>query len=533
MALTYLHYYYGNSNSPFTSADFFENKRKNLLDMQLKAFEQQKKELVNQISKVPDDYAKVLELLTDTSKSDERTKIYQASMNQQNAVPDKILFQTAFGEELSAGNIQNLKGNIEAKVGDITTSINNFNISLTQTLEQAYNNLYGNNNFKEYQASIIAEYIQGSQINFNSDESKLKQDILTNFLHHQGFIKNSMFSKKDSSRIKDSLNKLILLAYALPDYSKYTGTYSGKNTQGEKTIDNLPQFFQIIAGKVQGLYNMVKGDGAELTGMIGEKACIDAAGKGLNDLNKLFTITNTGNSISNGGVSVLSTFKPDSAFSTAFDFNNSAQISGTYSKPDITVSYNQNGVKIQYGLTVKNYQLQNSKNGLDSYFINAKLSDSTSLYHALSSIFSGTGMYGVFQLAGGHGNGNVKLLNGQRYTNNQLDEMWNSLKDLAVTGNLLSYLGGIKEDNTLFMIANGRVIGLDQILRDIINNKTKETYHIKGAHARSNFTKINKWVDTEANDHQNAIKRSNEAIPKIASLLQEAKITTHLKIFFS
>ena len=536
MAISYLHYYYGNSNSPFTSAEFFESKRKNLLDMQLKVFEQQKKAILNKAhsSRVPKEYAEMLEILTDTGNAGQlRDQIY-AGVNPSGGVPDKVLFNTALGGTSSAGSIQNMDAaSIERKVGDIVKNIDNFRIGLENTLEKAYQNLFGNENFETYKQAVITDYINKSGLS-GEDKSVINQNILDNFLRHEGFIKSGAFDKKSTNRIEDSLKKLILLADALPIYNDYLAgevTYSTKQHSG--TIDGLPEFFKIIAGKTQGLYNMVKGDGAELTAMLGEKAVIQEAGKSLKDLDKAFAVINTGAN-STGGVSVFSTYKKDANWDKAFGFDNlGKQYSGSASKPDVTVIYNLNGVKINYGLTVKNYEMKNANNGTDKYFINAKLTFETTLYDAMSRIFSGTGMYGAYQLAGGHGNGNVKLVNGNRYTNGQLDEMWDSLKDMVIAGNMLTFLGGLKEDNTLFMVANGRVIGLDQILRDIINEKTTESYSIKGASARSTYMSKNKWENSEKDDHANALKRSVAASESIESLLRGAKITTHLKIFFS
>ena len=536
MAISYLHYYYGNSNSPFTSAEFFENKRKNLLDMQLKVFEQQKKAILNKVhsSRVPKEYAEMLEILTDTGNAGQlRNQIY-AGANPSGGIPDKVLFDTALGGISSAGSIQNTSvANIAAKVGDIVENIDNFQTGLENTLDKAYQTLFGNGNFEAYKQAVIADYIANQGLS-GQDSSIIKQHILDNFLHHEGFIKSGAFAKNTTNRVEDSLKKLILFADALPAYNDYlsgAATYSTKKYSG--TINGLPEFFKIIAGKTQGLYNMVKGDGAELTTMLGEKAVIKKIGKPLANLDKVFTVTNTGSN-STGGVSVISTYKKDANWDKAFGFDNlGKQYDGSVSKPDVTVTYNLNGVKINYGLTVKNYEMQNANNGTDKYFIDAKLTSETTLYDAMSRIFSGTGMYGVYQLAGGHGNGNVKLVNGNRYTNGQLDEMWNSLKDMVIAGNILTFLGGLKEDNTLFMVANGRVIGLDQILRDIINGKTKESYSIKGASARSRYMSENKWEDSEKDNHANALKRSAAAGKSIESLLRGAKITTHLKIFFS
>lgn len=535
MAISYLHYYYGNSNSPFTSAEFFENKRKNLLDMQLKVFEQQKKVILNKAhsSRVPKEYAELLEILTDTGNAGQlRDQIY-AGANPSDGVPDKVLFHTALGGTSSAGSIQNIKSGIEKKVGDIVTNIDNFRIALQNTLDKAYQSLFGDGNFEAYKQAVFTEYVSNSGLS-GKDKSIINQSILDNFLHHEGFVKSGAFDSNSANRVEDSLKKLILFADALPEYNSYLAgeaTYSTKKHSGK--IDGLPEFFKIIAGKTQGLYNMVKGDGAELTASLGETAVIQEAGKHLKDLDKVFTVTNTGSN-STGGVSILSTYEKDSNWDKAFGFDNlGKQYDGSVSKPDVTVTYSLNGVKINYGLTVKNYEMRKANNGTDKYFINAKLTSETSLYDAMSRIFSGTGMYGAYQLAGGHGNGNVKLTNGNRYTNSQLDEMWNSLKDMVIAGNMLTFLGGLKEDNTLFMVANGRVIGLDQILRDIINGKTKETYTIKGASARSRYMSENKWEDSEKDNHVNALKRSAAAGKNIESLLRGAKITTHLKIFFS
>lgn len=533
MAISYLHYYYGNSNSPFTSAEFFENKRKNLLDMQLKVFEQQKKAVLSQVhsSSVPKEYAEILEILTDTGNAGQlRNQIY-AGANPSGGIPDKVLFDTALGGVSSAGSIQNTSAaNIAAKVGDITESISNFQTGLEKTLEKAYQSLFDGGNFEAYKQAVIDDYIRKRGLS-GEDNSVIKQKVLDDFLHHDGFIKSGAFTKNSSNRVEGSLKKLILFADALPAYNDYlsgTATYSTKKYSG--TINGLPEFFKIIAGKTQGLYNMVKGDGAALTAMLGEKAVIQEMGKGLKKIDEAFTISNTGSNTANG-VSILSGYKKDASWDKAFGFNE--QYSGSVSKPDVTVVYNLNGVKINYGLTVKNYEMKNANNGTDKYFINAKLTAETPLYDAMSRIFSGTGMYGVYQLAGGHGNGNVKLANGNRYTNAQLDEMWKSLKDMVIAGNMLTFLGGLKEDNTFFMAVNGRVIGLDQILRDIISGKTKETYTIKGASARSKYMAKNKRKNTEKDNHANALKRSAAASRSIESLLRGAKITTCLKIFFS
>ena len=163
MAISYLHYYYGNSNSPFTSAEFFENKRKNLLDMQLKVFEQQKKAILNKAhsSRVPEEYAELLEILTDTGNAGElRNQIY-AEANPFGGVPDKVLFNTALGGISSAGSIQNTSAaNIAAKVGDIVENIDNFQTGLENTLDKAYQTLFGNGNFEAYKQAVIAEYIK-------------------------------------------------------------------------------------------------------------------------------------------------------------------------------------------------------------------------------------------------------------------------------------------------------------------------------------------------------------------------------------
>ena len=76
--------------------------------------------------------------------------------------------------------------NIAGKVGNIVENIDNFQIGLENTLDKAYQSLFGGGNFEAYKQTVIADYIANQGLS-GQDSSIIKQHILDNFFTSRRF----------------------------------------------------------------------------------------------------------------------------------------------------------------------------------------------------------------------------------------------------------------------------------------------------------------------------------------------------------
>ena len=211
-------------------------------------------------------------------------------------------------------------------------------------------------------------------------------------------------------------------------------------------------------------------------------------------------------------------------------------LSDHVSKADVTVTLTENGVVVNYGLSVKEFKPASSDT--KGTVGKVTIQDSTSFLESANRAFSGNGIAYMYNLAGGHGNSNVNLEGAETYSNADLNSMWEELKRTVVISNFLYYLVGLPKENVYFLVGNKKVYDMSDIIDSVIGKPELLSNDFKMV-SRETMMRSNRWVNgTEGTAGTNPNKedagtRSNNAISSINNYLEKAKITISLSLLMN
>ena len=364
-----------------------------------------------------------------------------------------------------------------------------------------------NVNLEELKSNIIQQYCEKRGV--IPGTSAFSQAVLQDFLTHEGIKKLNINAGGTGQRALDSsLRNIILLAESLPEYGTSGGStlggesYStkfsnGKTKNGSETLD-------IIQRKLQGLLNNVQGIGAEIAWAkaeeVGERKVEEEIVKA--------------NAKVVGGKVI-----PDGKLFANQQEKNDIHVS----KPDVQVDVVGTKVIITYGVSVKQYKF-NKKAGVGT----VSLVSNTSLLNALEK-YGKQNLNSIYNLAAGHASKK------EGYSAQSLNEMWSNLVKQVTIANFLDALVGLGDLSVLYLVVNGKVIPVSNILARITENDITGRFVSQQAINRNAFVRMNQWIQSTEmpKDNKLALQRSAQAESAIYGRLSQAKLDISLKNLFN
>lgn len=518
---TYLHYYFSNNKSSFSSADYDSAKRKSLLEQQSKIYSSHVQNLISNSYKDSEEVGKILDLLiNDSTRNNQRKDIYD-NVDTSSLTPSSFTV-----DGISVGSLGASMKYIETEAEKILNQTDHFQIELNKVLDQAYNSLGTGSGFEEYKESIVKEYIQKKGLS-SSDKSSIATSIINDFLSHDGL---KIMQNKGQGTMRTSLNSLTLLAYALPIYEFSGGvSYSTGRSKTSVTLNTLPEFFKAIASKTSGHFNNVKGGGAELTAVAAELALHEKIADAVQNTD--LSVKTSGDDYISGEYFNIN--KKVYKTGNQLDEEDIKNLSFHRSKGDVTVSVSANGVSISYGISVKEYTKPNTASADPTVNLVSK----TNFLAAANRILGGNGIAYMYNLAGGHGDGNRRTggSTGLKWTNAQLDNEWEELKKTVIIGNFLNFIAGLPSENVIYLVANRKIYFIEDIVNAVVENESLLSGRVNIV-KRETMMRSNKWINGQAGENRNALDantRSNAAISSINAYLQKATITLDVTLLSS
>lgn len=469
----YVHYWYDHYHTKKKPNHQLIQTKEQIFKGHISSFQKRKNKMVISSSGFAainmDDWFKIL---TDDS-SGLRKQVFEAEM-ENNSLSSQVIAQGKTAGALGKSGT--------VSPGQLASEIEAFISRLDQLMEEAYASLTSGGSFKAFKQSVFSEYASKNGKVKNKSESEVKKSIVEDLL----VSKNDTFKKIDFSPTGDkamdtSLKKLAALSEALPEIAaqavgmKYK---TGKNKP--KKIETEDKALQIIAGKVSGLFNNIVGAGAEIAW---EQA--EIAGK--KEIEQAIEKYNA--AIAKAGVSVTTS----TVGANRIDKGDGGK---KVSKPDVNVSVNGAGVRIEYGVTVKNYKI---KNGQKS--VSIKLSDKENFYTTLSKMFKTTEEKEyLYNLAAGL---SVSPRDGKGGKSHP--ELEGVFQEVLSTVGLIHFLEALagtaknNQDNILYMVLNGKIITIEEILESVCAGGSSVSTVIKSGSgsgttrlSRTAFEKINR-----------------------------------------
>lgn len=417
----------------------------------------------------------IIDILTD-DKNGKRKAIFDANLV--NPGQQEFLHGQRIGQYANSMK----KANMLAQ--QLASEIDLFVDKLDEVIAQIYHSI-GGKNLEEYKNQVIMDY--ASKTHTQPDSSNFRQSIITNFMHSGALQKLKMTTSSGTgaqSTLETTLRHLVLLAKGLPEYGSDGGKilggkhYSTGNRGAHRTSTGA-ESLGVIAGKVQGLFSNVVGSGGEIAWAAAEEEGDKQVIQRLRQLDK------------NINASVHATVVGDT---TVRNTKNEARVS----KGDVHVKISGKGVNIEYGVSVKTYRFDPSAN-TQTVDIVGGTNFLTAAYKLLGG---GTNKEYLFNLAAGLSGGSAKEKN--IINAGTLNNQWDELVETVVLFNFLDFLAGTatqNSNNILYLVFNGKIVTVDEILLSIINKQTKIKHRLysestgKDLH-RSKFVSINRdaWV---------------------------------------
>ena len=524
----YVHYWYDHYHTKKKPNHQLLQSKEQIFTNHLASFQDRKRKMSNNTlsAKQMDDWFQVL---TDDS-SGLRKQVFDAEMSN-NSLTSQIITQGK-----TAGS---LRSSATVSPGELASEIENFITKIDQLMSAAYSSLSSDVSFDAFKASVFQEYVDGRGKKSKTESSVKRaiiQDILTS--NNTTFNKINLPTTGDSA-MDTSLKKLAALAVALPEVGssvmgmKYK-TGSGK-TEKKGKIETEDQALQIIAGKVSGLFNNIVGIGGEIAWAEAEKAGEKQLEEALRKLNLV---------IERQGVKVTTVTAGQDRVKKDGDKKG-------VSKSDVNVTVTTAGVKINYGVTVKNYKINKGQKK-----ISIKLSDKTNFYTTLNKMFSSPNEKEyLYNLAAGLATSPQDGRGGKGHP--ELNDLFRKAIDTVGYIHFLDALAGTaanNQDNILYMVLNGKIITIEEILKSVKEGSSSVSTAVKLSSKspqlnRSVFEKINRnnWVVRKGSldkgvktrrtykfrDSSAGKNRSEKVVGEIESILQNYKMNITLNMVTS
>lgn len=411
-------------------------------------------------------------------------------------------------------------------------------------------------NVEAYKQAVIREYAETRGVSVGS--GNFARRVIQDFLAHEGLKKlglGTAISGEADSKVNSCARACVLLAEALPSYGsggslsmgsmKYSTGKSirdakSKGGSGTKVSGSGSETLAIILGKLSGLWSNVVGSGAEIAAKKAEEVLLGKLVKEEEKVQQAFR--NSGSAGKEISVSVRT--------SGGNMVQKTDEIKGV-SKPDVVISVSDGSVSIDYGASVKQYTPDPSDNSITITAVSE-----TSFMKALTRYYpAARNTEYVLNLAGAHGGLGLKGKKGtgqaQSYSEAGLNERWRDLVDSVTVRNFLDFVAGLGQthgDNVLYLISNGQIYSIGDILDYVGNNPDMLHGRINQGDTkkilyRGSLSKMNKWVYGKGQEQGGARKklsgksrelalvRSNEAYDAIYGALNSAKLTASLKMF--
>lgn len=533
----YIFYYFQNYlnfnkyTSGFSFADITAQQRAVLLQKQIDNLEKRNKFLIESSGEAGEAFGKML-----NGRHLEET-LFQASTLSLEALPGVTL-----GKNVSAGSVDY----VEKLVDELTKNLSTFINGLDNMIDEMYNQLHKKESLDAYAQTVIADYAKTHKVSGDA----MSQQILSEFLK-DGLKSIKAKSSSAEDRLMADINKCINLANALPKYKEYVKNNAESLATNKEGAES--RFFRILSRRLTGIRSHAQGLMGEIAVAAGFAA---ATSKGLKEIGKLGTTTSnvvgtrTSVKLPWGHLNINILKDPQ----LEEDAAKAQNIKKSTNKKDVEVTMNivdGNGKitsTFTYGANVKNYTIKP-----DSPFTTYTIHDSGTFANAYKAAFPQDANYSfLFNLGAGHAN--QLRLGGPSYS--ELNTQWTQIiRTVAVSYIATALAGGIRE-NTVFLVLNGRVFLITDVLKNILSfiqagepgyNESNSAfgygYQLRGMSrekmlakstwifdkSRENVPK-NRWDDRNT---QLAYQRSDKARLELPKILNDAKITISLRTMTS
>lgn len=537
----YIHYYFSNYvafqsiNATQALAQITEKSRTAILQRQLDAYRLRKEENMSSASGIDGieelfsaDYWNDILRTSDSYTASSTNTINPMDVSQYSSVQ-----LDAIAEQLT--------NNLDR----FCDSINNFATSVQKTVEDK--------GFKEaYNQAVIEDFARTG----TRPASAEGNSIINNLLKTDGFKTISNKINNPIAKIENVVQNLLTLADNLPSYISqkgYNKDYTVSPKRGGRKIgqeSKIVQFYNKVISKISDAKTYLQETLEQLSHGVGLTNSMSLAAKKVQEVNQSLRSNSASIAGSGQGLNISCDMNvvEDSSLKSTYLRPYAMTKKGNNVQLSIANDAEGNGqVVFKMGFDIYNYKTRPSD---QSNVMSYSISKSESFGDFYRSLFPLDSRFMFIKsLGAGHGDGNMRGQARSRrmgtYTNAQLTQYWSELvRSVAITNLTMTFATNIRED-TLFLVLNGKVIGIDTILESLLSyigqeqrGKTGQAsdfgygYLLKGL-SRSKMLKASQWTGSDNPNQDDASIRSNNATPEIENMLQTAKLFVSLRMLSS
>lgn len=537
----YIHYYFSNYvafqsiNATQALAQITEKSRTDILQRQLDAYRLRKEENMSSASDINGieelfsaDYWNDILRTSDSYTASSTNTINPMDVSQYSSVQ-----LDAIAEQLT--------NNLER----FCDSINNFATSVQKTVEDK--------GFKEaYNQAVIEDFARTG----TRPASAEGNSIINNLLKTDGFKTISNKINNPIAKIENVVQNLLALADNLPSYISqkgYNKDYTVSPKRGGRKIgqeSKIVQFYNKVISKISDAKIYLQETLEQLSQGVGLTNSMSLAAKKVREVNQSFRSNSASVASSGQGLNISCDMNvvEDSSLKSIYLRPYATTKKGNNVQLSIANDAEGNGqVVFKMGFDVYNYKTRPSD---QSNVMSYSISKSESFGDFYRSLFPLDSRFMFIKsLGAGHGDGNMRGQARSRrmgtYTNAQLTQYWSELvRSVAITNLAMTFATNIRED-TLFLVLNGKVIGIDTVLESLLSYIGQEQrgkagqisdfgygYLLKGL-SRSKMLKASQWTGSDNPNQDDASIRSDSATPELESMLQTAKLFVSLRMLSS
>lgn len=537
----YIHYYFSNYvafqsiNATQALAQITEKSRTAILQRQLDAYRLRKEENMSSVSGINGieelfsaDYWNDILRTSDSYTASSTNTINPMDVSQYSSVQ-----LDAIAEQLT--------NNLER----FCDSINNFATSVQKTVEDK--------GFKEaYNQAVIEDFARTGTRPVSAEGNS----IINNLLKTDGFKTISNKINNPIAKIENVVQNLLTLADNLPSYISqkgYNKDYTVSPKRGGRKIgqeSKIVQFYNKVISKISDAKIYLQETLEQLSQGVGLTNSMSLAAKKVQEVNQSLRSNSASVASSGQGLNISCDMNvvEDSSLKSTYLRPYATTKKGNNVQLSIANDVEGNGqVVFKMGFDIYNYKTRPSD---QSNVMSYSISKSTSFGDFYRSLFPTDSRFMFIKsLGAGHGDGNMRGQARSRrmgtYTNAQLTQYWSELvRSVAITNLAMTFATNIRED-TLFLVLNGKVIGIDTVLESLLSYIGQEQrgkagqindfgygYLLKGL-SRSKMLKASQWTGGDNPNQDDASIRSNSATPELESMLQTAKLFVSLRMLSS
>lgn len=537
----YIHYYFSNYvafqsiNATQALAQITEKSRTAILQRQLDAYRLRKEENMSSASGIDGieelfsaDYWNDILRTSDSYTASSTNTINPMDVSQYSSVQ-----LDAIAEQLT--------NNLER----FCDSINNFATSVQKTVEDK--------GFKEaYNQAVIEDFARTG----TRPTSAEGNSIINNLLKTDGFKTISNKINNPIAKIENVVQNLLTLADNLPSYISqkgYNKDYTVSPKRGGRKIgqeSKIVQFYNKVISKISDAKTYLQETLEQLSHGVGLTNSMSLAAKKVQEVNQSLRSNSASIAGSGQGLNISCDMNvvEDSSLKSTYLRPYAMTKKGNNVQLSIANDAEGNGqVVFKMGFDIYNYKTRPSD---QSNVMSYSISKSESFGDFYRSLFPLDSRFMFIKsLGAGHGDGNMRGQARSRrmgtYTNAQLTQYWSELvRSVAITNLAMTFATNIRED-TLFLVLNGKVIGIDTVLESLLSYIGQEQrgkagqisdfgygYLLKGL-SRSKMLKASQWTGSDNPNQDDASIRSNNATPELENMLQTAKLFVSLRMLSS